>query len=69
MPISNNLKELRSQRNISQEELAEAIGSCTRTISRIEKGERNPSLELALRIAACLELPVEEIFQISPLMI
>ncbi len=63
MPVTNNLKSLRLKRHISQEELAKAIGSCSRTISRIERGERNPSLELALRIAAYLELPLEEIFQ------
>lgn len=63
MAITNNLKELRAQRNLKQEDLAVAIGSCCRTISRIEKGDRNPSLELALRIAAYLELPLEEVFQ------
>lgn len=51
------------QRNLKQEDLAVAIGSCCRTISRIEKGDRNPSLELALRISAYLELPLEEVFQ------
>lgn len=63
MAIANNLKELRTQRNLNQEDLAVAIGSCCRTISRIERGERNPSLELALRIASYMELPLEDIFQ------
>lgn len=63
MAITNKLKELRTQRKLNQEELAAAVGSCQRTISRIEKGDRNPSLELALRIAAYLELPLEEVFQ------
>ncbi|MCQ2510612.1 MAG: helix-turn-helix domain-containing protein [Lachnospiraceae bacterium] len=63
MAIANNLKELRTQRNLNQEDLAVAIGSCCRTISRIERGERNPSLELALRIASYMELPLEDIFR------
>lgn len=63
MAIANNLKQLRLERNLNQEDLALAIGSCCRTISRIEKGDRNPSLELALRIASYLELPLEDIFQ------
>ncbi|MCQ2500979.1 MAG: helix-turn-helix transcriptional regulator [Lachnospiraceae bacterium] len=63
MAIANNLKQLRTERNLNQEDLAAAIGSCCRTISRIERGDRNPSLELALRIAAYLELPLEDIFQ------
>ncbi|MDO4490339.1 MAG: helix-turn-helix transcriptional regulator [Lachnospiraceae bacterium] len=63
MPVANNLKQLRQERKINQEELALAIGSCCRTISRIENGECNASLELALRIAAYLELPLEDIFR------
>lgn len=63
MAIENNLRMLRKERNLNQEDLAIAIGSSCRTISRIETGERNPSLELALRIAAYLKLPLEEVFQ------
>ena len=51
MAIATNLKQIRLERNLHQEDLAIAIGSCGRTISRIERGERNASLELALRIA------------------
>lgn len=65
MAVSNTLKEIRTKRNICQEELALAIGSCGRTISRIERGERNPSLELALRISNYLGITVEELFSID----
>lgn len=65
MAVSNTLKEIRTERNICQEELAVAIGSCGRTISRIERGERNPSLELALRISKYLGITVEELFSVE----
>lgn len=51
MAINNTLKDIRTERNLIQEDLAEATGSCSRTIGRIERGERNPSLEMAIRLA------------------
>ena len=65
MAVANNLKEIRQERNLLQEDLAAAIGSCGRTIGRIERGERNASLELALRISQYLGIPVEELFRIE----
>ena len=51
MAIATTLKQVRMERNLLQEDLAMAIGSCGRTIGRLERGERNASLELALRLA------------------
>ena len=65
MTIATNLKQVRMERNLYQEDLAIAIGSCGRTIGRIERGERNASLELALRLAKYLDIPVEDLFQIN----
>ena len=65
MAIATNLKQIRMERNLHQEDLAVAIGSCGRTIGRIERGERNASLELALRLARYLNIPVEDLFQIN----
>lgn len=65
MAIATNLKQIRIERNLHQEDLAIAIGSCGRTIGRIERGERNASLELALRLAKYLDIPVEDLFQIN----
>lgn len=65
MAIATNLKKIRMERNLHQEDLAIAIGSCGRTIGRIERGERNASLELALRLARYLDIPVEVLFQIN----
>lgn len=65
MAIATNLKQVRMERNLLQEDLAIAIGSCGRTIGRIERGERNASLELALRLAKYLDIPVEELFHVN----
>ena len=65
MAISNILKDIRVERNLIQEDLAEATGSCSRTIGRIERGERNPSFEIAIRLAHYLDRSVEEIFKLD----
>ena len=65
MAVANTLKQIRQERNLLQEDLAVAIGSCGRTIGRIERGERNASLELALRLARYLDIPVEQLFQVD----
>lgn len=65
MAVSTTLKQIRTERNICQEDLAIAIGSCGRTIGRIERGERNASLELALRLSAYLGMSVEELFRVE----
>lgn len=65
MIVATNLKQVRQERNLHQEELAAAIGTCGRTIGRIERGERNASLELALRLAMYLNVSVEELFQLN----
>ena len=65
MAVSTTLKQIRTERNLCQEDWAVAIGSCGRTIGRIERGERNASLELALRLSRYLEISVEELFSID----
>ena len=63
--INNTLKDIREERNLIQADLAEAIGSCSQTIGHIERGERNPSLEITIRLAHYLKVPVEDIFQVE----
>ena len=65
MAVVNNLKEIRESRGLHQDDLASATGFCTKTISRIERGERAPSAEFMLRIAAYLDLMVEDLFQLD----
>ena len=65
MAINNSLKDIREERNLVQSDFAKAVGSCSDTIGRIEHGERNASLEIAIRLAHYPKMPVEEIFQIE----
>ncbi len=58
----NKLKEKRIKRNISRMELAIAVGVGARYIGFIEENKRNPSLDIAYRIARKLETSIEEIF-------
>ena len=65
MAVVNNLKEIRESRGLLQEDLASATGFCTKTIGRVERGERAPSAEFMLRIAAYFNLLVEDVFKIQ----
>lgn len=53
---------LRKQNNVNQDDFAKAMKVTRQTISSIENGKYNPSLELAFAIADFFELPIEEIF-------
>ncbi|MBI5630966.1 MAG: helix-turn-helix transcriptional regulator [Elusimicrobia bacterium] len=60
--ISNDLRDLRAKRNMTQEELANAVGVTRVTINYIENGEYRPSLELAFLLARFFGKPIEEVF-------
>lgn len=53
---------LRRSRGLSQEQLARLAGITQPVVSRIETGDRKPSLDTALRLAAVFGLTVEELF-------
>ena len=55
------LREIRSERLLSQEALAHRAGLDRTYLSGIERGERNPSLESLLKIMDALELPLSEL--------
>ncbi|WP_130651318.1 helix-turn-helix transcriptional regulator [Egicoccus halophilus] len=57
---------LRTERGISRRELADALGVHYQTVGYLERGEYNPSLELAMRIAEFFEVPVEVVFSLRP---
>ena len=63
--ISNRVYELRMRANITQEELAEAVGVTRQTVIAVEKGNYVPSVLLALKIAKFFKKHVEEIFNIK----
>ena len=60
--MKNRLPELRRDRDWSQAELARRLGVSRQTVNAIETGRYDPSLPLAFRIAALLELAIEAIF-------
>jgi DNA-binding XRE family transcriptional regulator len=64
--IYNRLPTLRAERGMSRLALANAIGVNYQTIGYLERGEYNPSLELAFRISECFGLPIEAIFSPRP---
>jgi len=60
--LINIVKELRTQKDMSQGKLAELVGVTRQTIISLEKGSYVPSLLLAMRISDVLEAPIETIF-------
>ena len=60
--LQTKIKEYRARFNMSQSELAEMTGVRRETIIRLEKGQYNPSLKLAMDIAKIFGTTVEEIF-------
>ena len=63
--MKNRLEELRKQRAIRQEDLAQALGVSRQTVISLEKGKYNPSLALAFKLAGYFGLPIEAIFDDS----
>ena len=62
MKFISNLKNYRLKKKLSQAELAEKVGVRRETISLLEKAKYNPTLKLAMAIAAVLCVTVEELF-------
>lgn len=60
--ILNFVYEIRKNKKITQEELADVIGVTRQTIIAIEKGNYTPSVLLALKIAQYFNEPLEKIF-------
>ncbi|MGE4485947.1 MAG: helix-turn-helix transcriptional regulator [Oscillospiraceae bacterium] len=60
--MKNRLEEIRKQRGIRQEELADALAVSRQTIGSLENGRYNPSITLAFKIARYFGMSIEEIF-------
>jgi DNA-binding XRE family transcriptional regulator len=65
-PIQNRIAVLRAERGLSRQQLADALGINYQTIGYLERGDYNPSLELAFRIAEYFGLPLEAVFSRQP---
>ena len=60
--MKNRLKDLRTQRSVSQNALAEALSVSRQTINSIENGKFDPSLTLAMKLTRYFEVSLDEIF-------
>lgn len=65
MKIHNQIKRLRLEKNITQEDLAFAVGVSRQTIIAIEKSNYTPSLALAMQLAKYFKIRIEELFEIE----
>ena len=65
--MKTKIRELRKAQKLSQEELAEAVGTTRQTITSIEVGKYTASLPLAWKIARFFGLTIEEVFDFSDL--
>jgi putative transcriptional regulator len=62
--IVNSIRKLRFEHSeMTQQQLAERIGVTRQTVNAIELGKYSPSLEVAFRIAAVFNVPLEQVFQ------
>ena len=56
------LKSARAAKDLSQQELANLVGVSRQTISAIEKGDYNPTINLCIAICKAVDKPLDELF-------
>ncbi|MGN6272402.1 MAG: helix-turn-helix transcriptional regulator [Protaetiibacter sp.] len=61
--VTNDIRELRTARSITQAELASSVGVTRQTIIAIEQGRYSPSLEMAFLISRALGARLDEVFR------
>lgn len=60
--LKNNLKQVRTEKGLSQQQLADMVGVSRNTISSIETGQFTPTAKLALILCIALDKKFEELF-------
>ena len=60
--MKNRIEEIRKARGMNQEELAKALSVSRQTISSLENGRYNPSVELAYKLSKYFGMTIEEVF-------
>ena len=65
MAMRNEVRELRTEAGLSQQELGTALGVSRQTINSIEKERYTPSLPLAIKLARHFSRSVEEVFDVD----
>ena len=63
--LKTNIKQLRQEKGLSQQELAKLVGVTRQTIISIEQGRYIASLPLALKMAKIFNVHVEDLFQME----
>lgn len=63
--LRNHIRRLRFEHNMTQEELALRTGVSRQTVMSIERGQTNPSVLLAYKIAAAFGVPVTDVFDME----
>ena len=63
----NRIAVLRAERGLSRQRLADAVGVNYQTVGYLERGDYNPSLELAFRLSELFGVPIEAIFSRQPM--
>jgi DNA-binding XRE family transcriptional regulator len=64
--LFNRIPVLRAERQLSRSDLAEALDISYQTVGYLERGEFNPSLELAFRVSEFFGVPLEAVFSRTP---
>ncbi|MCO5388350.1 helix-turn-helix transcriptional regulator [Desulfosporosinus sp.] len=63
--MKNKVKELRTAANMTQQQLADLVSVSSRTIISLEKGQYNPSIMLAYKIACVFNTTIEELYSLK----
>lgn len=61
--LGENLKRIRTEKGISQSDIAKSLGVSRGFVSNIENGKRNPTLATISRLAKAVGVPTEELFK------
>jgi putative transcriptional regulator len=61
--IRNRIRELRAERNLTQQDLADQVGVTRQTVIAMEQDKYSPSLETAFKVAIALGVSLEQCFQ------
>lgn len=65
--IYNRIAVLREEQGLSRKELADRVGVNFQTIGYLERGEYNPSLDLAMDLSVVFKLPIDMVFSRQPM--
>lgn len=61
--LGENLKRIRTEKGITQSDIAKSLGVSRGFVSNIENGKRNPTLSTISRLAKAVDVPTEELFK------